>query len=242
MAACVISSVLKDQPAERAGLRRNDVIVEFDGQPVTDLQKFRLKVADAPVGSRVPMVVLRDGKRIPVTVTLGPRDQNVVASNEGGSAPAEPAKATDISGLRVRDMTPEEKTQAEVKNGVVVTDVKEDSAADDAGLSPNDVIEEGATGAERGRFHAAPRMPNRRQACRAVVHRGGNTQSLPPSVSDKVAARRIVGRRPAASRSKEDAQRRRLQRQYCAPGVYRCGADAPALRPLTRRRAAVPPR
>jgi serine protease Do len=42
----VISSVLKDQPAERAGLRRNDVIVEFDGQPVTDLQKFRLRVAD----------------------------------------------------------------------------------------------------------------------------------------------------------------------------------------------------
>src|SRR5262249_52530212 len=130
----VISSVLKDQPAERAGLRRNDVIVEFDGQPVTDLQKFRLRVADTAVGRRVPIVVLRDGKRISTAVTVGPRDQNVVASNDGGNgggpAPAEPAKAADISGLRVRDMTPEEKTQSDVKSGVIVTDVKEESAAD----------------------------------------------------------------------------------------------------------------
>ena len=176
----VISSVLKDQPAERAGLRRNDVIVEFDGQPVTDLQKFRLRVADTAVGRRVPVVVLRDGKRVTSTVTLGPRDQNVVASNEGGgAAPAEPAKATDISGLRVRDMTPEEKTQVEVKNGVIVSDVKEESAADDAGLSPNDVIEEvGGKPVQSAAGFTQLLKDAKAKGKHAVllVHRGGNTQ------------------------------------------------------------------
>ena len=174
----VISSVLKDQPAERAGLRRNDVIVEFDGQPVTDLQKFRLKVADTPVGRRVPLVVLRDGKRVPVSVTLGPRDQTVVASN-GSGPPVEPARTEGIAGLRVRDMTPEEKTQAEVKNGVIVTDVKDESAADDAGLSPNDVIEEvGGRPVQNaaGFTQLLKEAKARGKHAVLLVHRGGNTQ------------------------------------------------------------------
>src|SRR5206468_6260572 len=76
----VISNVLPGQPADKAGLRRNDVIVEYDGQPVADLQKFRLKVADTAVGRKVPVVVLRDGRKVTVYVTLGQRDQNVVAA------------------------------------------------------------------------------------------------------------------------------------------------------------------
>ena len=83
----VISAVLKDQPTARAGLQRNDVIVEFDGQPVTDPQKFRLRVADTAAGRRVPITVLRDGKRVSLTVTLGPRDQNVVDSNNARRTP-----------------------------------------------------------------------------------------------------------------------------------------------------------
>jgi S1-C subfamily serine protease len=76
----VISNVIPGQPADKAGLRRNDVIIEYDGQQVADLQKFRLKVADTPVGRRVPVTVLRDGKKMNVSVTLGLRDQAVVAS------------------------------------------------------------------------------------------------------------------------------------------------------------------
>src|SRR5262245_48854888 len=98
----VISNVIPGQPADKAGLRRNDVIVEYDGQPVADLQKFRLKVADTPVGRRVPVTVLRDGKKMNVSVTLGLRDQAVVASlNEaprqsGGSGSTQ--KASEVLG------------------------------------------------------------------------------------------------------------------------------------------------
>jgi len=76
----LIQNVVEDSPASRAGLRRNDVVVEYNGEPVTDMAKFRLKVADTPVGKRVPIVVLRDGKRVTLNVTLESRDEQKLAS------------------------------------------------------------------------------------------------------------------------------------------------------------------
>jgi serine protease Do len=136
----LIQEVLKDQPAERAGLRRNDVIVEFEGQPVSDLQKFRLKVADTPAGQKVQLVVLRDGKRVPVTVTLAPRQTNALAQN---TQPTEEAPVSEkLAGVRVRDLTAGEKSTAKLEAGVVISDVLDGSAADEAGLQAGDVIEE----------------------------------------------------------------------------------------------------
>jgi Do/DeqQ family serine protease len=135
----VISSVMRGQPAERAGLQRNDVIIEYDGQPVSDLQKFRLKVADTPVGRRVPVVVLRDGKRVTVNVTLAARDEQIVAA---AGRPTEPSREEAPAGLTVRELTAEEKTDLDVQNGVMITRVQGGSAAEDAGLEPNMVIEE----------------------------------------------------------------------------------------------------
>jgi len=134
----VVQSVLDGQPAARAGLKRNDVIVELNGAPVGDMQKFRLRVADMPVGSRINLVVLRDGRRLPVTLTLAERTDATVAQTQpsGGEAPPAPG------GLRVRDMTPEEKAGASVQSGVIVTEVQDGSAAQDAGLQPGDLIEE----------------------------------------------------------------------------------------------------
>ncbi|HUK64483.1 MAG TPA: Do family serine endopeptidase [Dongiaceae bacterium] len=138
----LISEVMPGRPAERAGLRRNDVIVEFDGQPVTDWQKFRLKVADMPVGRTVPLVVLRDGKRVNLSVTLGARDAEVASANGTNPAPATPPTTESLAGLTVRDLTADEKQESGAKNGVLVTDVQDGSAAEEAGLSANMIIEE----------------------------------------------------------------------------------------------------
>ena len=94
-----ITQVHKGMPAERAGLRRNDVIIEYDGQAVADLTKFRLRVADTPPGKHAAMVVLRDGKRMPVTVTLGERNPDVVAA---ANQRPEPARPEVLAGLAVR--------------------------------------------------------------------------------------------------------------------------------------------
>jgi serine protease Do len=139
----LISEVIPGRPAERAGLKRNDVIVEFDGQPVTDWQKFRLKVADMAVGRTVPLVVLRDGKRVNLNVTLAARDDAAVASANGTTpAPATPPATESLAGLTVRDLTTDEKQESGAKTGVLVTDVQDGSAAEEAGIAANMIIEE----------------------------------------------------------------------------------------------------
>ncbi|HYM79796.1 MAG TPA: Do family serine endopeptidase [Candidatus Limnocylindria bacterium] len=135
----LISNVIKDSPAEQAGLRRNDVIVEFDGKPVADMQKFRIRVADTEVGRKVPMVVLRDGKRVSVAITLGERDTQLLAQ---GERPGNPATAEPTAGLTVREPTADELANSGAKGGVVVTEVENGSAAADAGIQSGDVIEE----------------------------------------------------------------------------------------------------
>ena len=67
----LIGEVTPNSPAEKAGLKKNDVIIEFDGKGVTDSRHFRLMVAEKPPGSKVSVKVFRDGKQQTFTVELG---------------------------------------------------------------------------------------------------------------------------------------------------------------------------
>lgn len=69
----LISGVAAGSPAERAGLEAGDVIVKWDGQPVTDYKELTLMVARATAGSKVPVVVIRDGKEVTLEVTIAER-------------------------------------------------------------------------------------------------------------------------------------------------------------------------
>src|SRR5262245_60417739 len=77
----IIQSVYKDSPADRAGQQRNDVIVELNGTPVTDRDKFRLKIADTPSGTKVKLGYLRDGKRRDADLTLVDRDDTLARND-----------------------------------------------------------------------------------------------------------------------------------------------------------------
>jgi serine protease Do len=183
----VISDVLKDQPAERAGLRRGDVVVEMNGQPVSDLPKFRFKVADTPVGSKLNLVVLRDGKRVPVTVTLSPRPADL-ASFRGGSGNQDAPHADSPSGVSVRALSTRELENGGIKSGVMITDVAEGSAAEEAGLQPSDLIEEVngkpvGSPSEFAQAIAEAKKANKRHAV-LLVHRQGNTSFIPVKIAE----------------------------------------------------------
>jgi serine protease Do len=75
----VISNVLPGHPAAAAGLERLDVIVEWNGKQVEDRGELQLMVAATPVGSKVQVVVMRDGKRLPMQVVVGRRPPSVDA-------------------------------------------------------------------------------------------------------------------------------------------------------------------
>jgi serine protease Do len=142
----LIGGVSEDSPAARAGLKEGDVIVSFDGKPVDAPRVLPALVANTPVGRGVPVAIVRDGMRQTVTVTVGNLADSREARAQGG-APAEKGpetRATERLGLALQELTPELAKQLGVQGekGVVVTEVKPDSPAAQAGLAAGDVIRE----------------------------------------------------------------------------------------------------
>lgn len=66
-----VAAVLRGSPADKAGIRSGDLIIEFNGQKVTDNSELPLLVADAPIGENVKVKVLRGGKPLELTVKIG---------------------------------------------------------------------------------------------------------------------------------------------------------------------------
>jgi serine protease Do len=129
----LVANVSKDGPAEKAGVKVGDVIIEFDGKEVKDSGDLPIIVARTPVDRRVRMKVLRDKKEIPLTVNVGElKDEEVVAS----------APEKGELGMTVQRLTPQiaESLGLEKTDGVVVSAVDPGSAADEAGIRRGDVI------------------------------------------------------------------------------------------------------
>ncbi len=69
----IIADVIKDSAAEKAGIRKNDVLVEFNGEPIESASRLLISVAELRPGTEAEVVVLREGQRQNLTVTLGKR-------------------------------------------------------------------------------------------------------------------------------------------------------------------------
>jgi len=134
----LIAEVSKDSPAEAAGLQRDDVIVEFDGQPVAEIGSFRSRVASTTPGTKAPLVVLRDGKRVKKTVKVGSLDSEAQVATLGSGS--EDKKL----GLTVQNLTDDiaERLGYKDESGVVVSDVEQGSVAANAGVKAGVLIKE----------------------------------------------------------------------------------------------------
>ncbi len=130
----LVADVIRGGPAEAAGLRPGDVVVEFDSVPVHEVPELQRRAASAGPGQAVRLVVVRDGKRVPVTVTVGemPGDEPAVAA----------ATADETWGLAVESLgaDPGRRLALPFGRGVVVTEVVPGGPADRAGLRRGDVI------------------------------------------------------------------------------------------------------
>jgi len=132
----LIGSIADDSPASRAGLRRGDVITRYDGRPVARWSDLPRAVAETPIGREVPIEVMRDGKRISLTVKVARLEEG----DRRAAAAAEPAAAK--LGIAARPLTPELARELSVPNGrgVLVERVEDGSRAQTAGMAPGDVI------------------------------------------------------------------------------------------------------
>ncbi|MDH5509347.1 MAG: Do family serine endopeptidase [Nitrospinota bacterium] len=138
----LIETVKKGSPADKAGFMPFDVIVEFDGTHVPSHMALPKIVASHKPGSKVKVVIFRDGKKKTLTVTLGEfsDDKAGTMDKEEDQTPAE-EKAS--MGMTVEELNPKWSKRLELDSsikGVVVTEVDPRSPAAAGGIRPGDVI------------------------------------------------------------------------------------------------------
>ncbi len=135
----LVSRVDPKGPSQTAGVQRGDVIVEFDGEPIEDMEELPRLVAAAPPGKKSTVVVLRDGERTTLEIELGKLDEG----QQVAEAESEPGSEGPAAlGMRVQPLTPElaEQLGAEDAEGVVVSEIEPNSPAAEAGLRRGDIV------------------------------------------------------------------------------------------------------
>ncbi len=134
----LVTDVIAGSPVAHGGLRNGDIIVTFDGVPVADARELPALVAQRPVGTQTTITVLREGKEITATVTLG----KLADVQTGITSGEEDEKRW---GVTVANFTPEVARRFQLETnrpGVVVVDIAPASPASEAGLRVGDVIGE----------------------------------------------------------------------------------------------------
>lgn len=138
----VISNISSGGPADQAGLKVGDAIVSVDGKPVKNGDALVADIASRKPGSKVSIGYVRDGKQAATTVTVGSRSKiwgsRLGLEGEGGEQP-QPQESK--LGVTVQNITSEMSQRLGIsQKGVIVTDVKPGSPADDWGLRRGDVL------------------------------------------------------------------------------------------------------
>ncbi len=171
----VVRAVSPNSPAEKAGLKRGDVITGVGDREVKDFEGLVNVLARHKPGEKLTFKVRREGKEQELGVTLAERP------SEGGG-PARLIRPTAFLGVETRDLTPEDRDRLKVKadSGAVVVEVIPNTPADRAGLKRDDVI-------TRVNDHAVSGPRELRRAVREAgpgksltlqVARGGETKEL----------------------------------------------------------------
>jgi serine protease Do len=183
----LVSDVNEQGPALKAGVKRGDVIVEFDGKEVQTVSDLRNRVAQTQVGSKVPLKVVREGQEKMLTIHIGerPTDAMLARGTEPGAAPPESAEARKaplnvLADLKVKAIDEETRAQLNIgakTAGVLVAHVQAGSPAEQAGLQRGDVIQEVNRHPVMGikDYDAAAAKIKKEENAVLLVNRQGNT-------------------------------------------------------------------
>jgi len=133
----LISNVDKDTPAEKAGLKAGDVILEYDGKPINEGNELPRYVAVTPIDKKVTVVIFRDGKKQDVSVVVGRLKGDDSATSAGGGTENEKL------GITVQELNAELAARLnlkDIKSGLVISEVRPGSLAEEAGTLAGSII------------------------------------------------------------------------------------------------------
>lgn len=175
----LINNIVKGGAGEAAGLREGDIILSINGKDVGTPGELQTEIAAHHPGDLVALKIFRDGKILDKSVALRARDdEKLTAGNNESDNDATESPERDNGGkgytfnklgMSVRDLTASERKEAQVDNGVVVTDVQSLSEADNRAIRDGDIIVE----ADRQEVNSAKDL-------RAIIdkHKGGDAVLL----------------------------------------------------------------
>lgn len=141
----IVSDVIKNEPADKAGLQKNDVILDFDKKPVRSARDILKFVAEVPVGQKVPVKIFRDGKAKDLTIAVSERKDSTTLSQLTPRPGTKDKQSEQSLGLSITTLDSDLRRKYRISkdlNGVMVMAVQWNSPAHKAGLMEGDVIEQ----------------------------------------------------------------------------------------------------
>ena len=134
----LVGQVVPDSPAEKAGIKAGDVIIEYNGKEVSQMSMLPAMVVQTPVDEKAKVVLIRDGKKQTITVTIGKMADEQALFDSG-----EDASGLDL-GLTVQELSPELADSLGIEDaaGLIVTNVDSGSTAAEANIKRGDIIQE----------------------------------------------------------------------------------------------------
>ena len=128
----LVAQVVPDSAAARAGIKPGDVILKFNGSPIVDSGALSVRVNAMAPGEKATLDIMREGKPMNINVTIGSASSATVAKN------GEAAPEGSHLGMKLRPLTPDERSQAGVPAGLVVEESS--GRAAEAGIQEGDVV------------------------------------------------------------------------------------------------------
>ena len=171
----LVSKVLPDSPAQRAGIERGDVIVEFNNKQIKEWKELPRLVGETPVEKPVDVVVIRNSDRKTMQVKIGALEEPELARTDG------PESELAEFGLRAQNLTAElaEQYGLEDSGGGVITQIQPGSPAEEAGLQRGDVIVEVNRREVASLGELKSRLGDTDKSALVLIRRGDSTIYVP---------------------------------------------------------------
>ncbi len=141
----LVTDIFEGSPAEKAQVKRGDIILEINGTPINNVESLRNIVAQSKVDSTIDLKILRDKKSVNLQVSISEFPQDIAKALPGSTNEEIQEEENTLAGISVMDLTREIAKQLGLsrnEKGVVIVKVDPYSPAEDSGLKKGDVIQE----------------------------------------------------------------------------------------------------